>query len=238
MTRNATARTDWKDAYRALCRDIDSGALQPGCDLPTISDLAAQAGLSSYAARRVMERLREDGRAQSWQGKGFRVAMPVVRLRITQKAPVFGDAVRALGFSAESTLVASKTVGVPSEIARRMRTRTGTRARFTETLRKVNARTVAVSMDYFPHNRLANIDSTLSSTGSVSRSLAQHGIADYRRDFTELSCRPPTAHEGVLLNIPPTQPVYVTVGANLDPQGEIIQVSKAVWRADCVAYEF
>lgn len=230
---------EWWDTYRSFRHEIDRGILAPGTDLPTISKLAKDTGLSPYAARKVMERLRQGGHVQSWQGKGYRVAMPVIRLRMDHKSPVFGARLRALGFSARSELVAARKVGLPSTVAHRLGTRPGARAKLTETLREVNGRPVALSMDYFADRKFDDIDLVaLAATGSVSAALAEVGIDEYRRDFTELTCRPPTAHEALVLNIPRTQSVYVTMGGNTDNKGELFQISKAIWRSDCVCYEF
>ena len=229
---------EWKDVYRALCQDIAAGRLEPGDDLPTISGLAKQSGLRPHGARRVLECLCKEGRAQSWQGKGFCVAMPTIRLRLDNKSPVFGDMIRSLGYAASSSFQSSKTIGMPPDVAKRMRQRQGKRTKLTQTLRHVNDRPVAMSLDYFVKDRLGEIDESLSRTGSVSRALEEHGISHYKRDFSELTCRFPTEHEAVMLQIPRTQPVYATIGANLAEDGTVFQVSKGVWRADCVAYEY
>lgn len=226
------------DVYTALRRDIDRGVLAPGIRLPTISNLANSFGLTPYAARRVMERLRNEGRVQSWQGKGFHVAMPLIRLRLDVKRPIFGDHLREMGFSSASEMISARTVGLPVEVAGRMGTRPGAKAKKTETLRKANGRPVALSIDYFPHRVFEGIEETLAQTGSVSRSLAVHGVPTYSRDYTSLEARLPSAHEALVLAIPRSQPVYATLGANIAPDGMIIQISRGIWRADCVSYEF
>lgn len=238
MPRSAKTGTDWSDVYRALREDIDLGRRSPGSDLPTIASLAKASGLTAYGARRVLERLSKDGRAQSWQGKGYRVAMPVIRFRVAEKKPVFGEHIRALGFSTSSEMTSSTTMRPPEDVARLMCSRARTRVLRTETLRGVNGQPVALSLDYFPRERLDGITETLAKTGSVSASLAKHGFPSYKRNHTLLTCRLPTAHEALLLGIPRSQAVYATLGANLDPDGAVLQVSKGIWRADCVAYEF
>lgn len=238
MARTGNGQTAWPDVYRRLRADITSGQLSPGSDLPTLGALADEAGLTPHGARRVMDRLRADGLVQSWQGKGYRVMLPRVRLKITEKRPVFGERLRAMGFHSTSHLVSSQTSRVSHKIGSRMGRRAGTKILGTETLRKINGHAVAVSMDYFPRDRFQGLDDHLKKLGSVSKALAAHGVMSYRRDHTALEARLPTAHEALLLRIPRTQPVYQSLGANLDDQGTIVQVSMGVWRADCVVYEF
>ena len=229
--------TRWTNVYRDLRHDIERGVYAPGDDLPTISALAKSTGLTTHGARRAMERLSAEGRAQSWQGKGFRVAMPRLRLSLQVRRPVFGEHVRALGFATSSEVVSSKQQGLPRHLAKRMRYRAGTEVLCTETLRKVNGCVVALSVDYFHKGRLNGIIETLAETGSVSRALAIHGVSSYERDYTSFEARLPTAHEALLLGIPKQQPVYATLGANIAEDGSIVQISKGVWRGDCVVYQ-
>ena len=229
---------EWMGVYREFRGKILSGELPAGATLPTISSISETAGLSPHGARRVLERLRQDGHAQSWQGKGYRVSMPSIRLKMGVSRPVFGEQLRAMGFVCSSEMASQRPVGLPPEIASQMRMRHGTTAIRTEIVRKVNDMPVALSVDYFPRKRLDGIGDTFLETNSISRSLEVHGIPEYVRDHTNLTARLPTAHEALLLSIPKNQPVYVTLGTNVDHAGDPIQVSKGIWRADCVTYEY
>jgi len=231
-------RPTWVDVYRAFRDRIDKEELAPGTDLPTISELAASAELTPYGARRALERLRQEGRAQSWQGKGYRVSMPMIEYTLTARQPVFGEHMRAIGLSYASEVSSNAAVSMSGEIADRMRTRPGAKAVRIETLRRVNGRPVALSIDHFLRRRLDGIDATLRKTKSVTRSLEAHGVLDFTRDQTELEARLPSAHEALMLAIPRKQPVYVTIGTNLDQRGQPVQVSKGIWRSDCVRYKF
>ena len=228
---------EWIATYRDLRRDIEIGVYEPGGDLPTIAALAKSAGLTKHGARRAMERLCQEGHAQSWQGKGFRVSMPRLCFRLDTSKPVFGDNVRAQGFQTASELIAGKSQRLPRSLAKRMQCRAGADVLWTETLRKVNGSVVALSVDYFRRDRLDGIVETLADTGSVSQSLAVHGVKHYRRDRTSFETRLPTAHEALVLGIPRLQPVYATMGANVAEDGTIVQVSQGIWRGDCVVYE-
>ena len=227
----------WTSAYRDLLHDIKVGAFAPGAELPTIAGLAKSAGLTNHGARRAMEQLCREGYAQSWQGKGFRVAMPRLQFRLDARRPTFAEHARAQGFQPASTLIAGKPRCLPRDLAKRMQCRAGTAVLWTETKRKVNGCVVALSIDYFRRDRLDGIVETIAETGSVSQSLAIHGVDGYRRDRTLFETRLPSAHEALVLGIPRTQPVYATLGANLAKDGTIVQLSQGIWRGDCVVYE-
>jgi DNA-binding GntR family transcriptional regulator len=229
--------TNWMSVYCDLRHDIKTGAYDAGADLPTIAALAKSTGLTKHGARRAMERLCQEGYAQSWQGKGFRVAMPRLCFRLNERKPAFAKNARAQGFETASELIAGRPQRLPRGLADRMQCRAGTGVLWTETLRKVNGRVVALSVDYFRQDRLDGIVDTIAETGSVSQSLAKHGVNSYRRDRTSFETRLPSAHEALVLGIPRTQPVFATLGANLAEDGTVVQVSQGIWRGDCVVYE-
>lgn len=73
MSRDGSETADWRAIYRDLRSQIDRGDPAAGSRLPTIAGLAAQTGLTQHGARRVLERLRDEGRSQSCRdlGTGF-----------------------------------------------------------------------------------------------------------------------------------------------------------------------
>ncbi len=233
----AGSATNWMSVFCDLRHDIKAGAYDPGADLPTIAALAESTSLTKHGARRAMERLCQEGYAQSWQGKGFRVVMPRLRFRLDARQPSFAEHVRAQGFQPTSELIAGRPRRLPRNLAYRMQCRAGTDVLWTEMLRKVNGRAVALSIDYFRKDRLNGIVETIAETSSVLQALAIHGVEAYRRDQTSFETRLPSAHEALVLGIPRTQPVYATLGANVAEDGAIVQVSKGIWRGDCVVYD-
>ncbi|MEM9755813.1 MAG: GntR family transcriptional regulator [Pseudomonadota bacterium] len=237
MSTGLNSGSAWKDVYRQLRQQIKSNDLVPGTRLPTIGQLATSCGLSRHGARRVLERLRAEGFAQSWQGKGFTVAIPHLRIRVQNCDPSFHETVESAGRVSGSELVSNKTVGMPTRLSGRLRHMTGERVEMTETLRRVDGRVYALSTDYFPSRRFQRIPEVIAKTGSVSQALASHGVRTYMRDHTDIRARLPTAHEALMLRVPRQQPVYETIGANIDRAGRVVQVSTAVWRADCVTFE-
>lgn len=237
MTRLRDASEDWRDVYRRFKDNIDRATLAPGADLPTIGALAKSTGLTPYGARRVLERLKSEDLAQSWQGKGYRVAFPRLTLSMRERRPTFTEQVRAQGYAPSSELLSGRAVALPHSLSRRAKKRAGTKVIRTETVRKVNGVPVALSVDYFLQQRMEGIVETVADLGSISNSLSMLGVDSYHRDRTSIEARLPTAHESVTLEIPRSQPVYATIGANLTQDGAIFQISTGLWRADCVSYE-
>lgn len=226
----------WRDVYRDLRGRIDDGRLAPGAALPTLSALARGAGLTPHGARRVMARLRDEGRVQSWQGRGHRVAQPRVAYRIASRTR-FGANLAGQGRAASCELLAARTVALPRGLARDMGLPPGTRVHQAEMLRRVDGSPVVLTHSHFPAGRFDGILDDLAAEAGVTEALAAHGVADYRRRHTRIEVRLPSAHEGLVLKIPPSQPAAITVGANVDEDDEVVEVSQSVWRADRVAFE-
>ena len=227
---------DWRQVYDGLRRQIEDGSLAPGKPLPTIAVLADESGLTRHGARRVMERLRDDGWAQSWQGLGYRVAEPRMAYRIDSLAR-FGANVTRLGRSGRTKVVATRTITLPHDLARDMRLKQGTRVYQAELVRFVDARPAILTRNHFPIDRFNGILEALTSKKSITEALASVGINDYSRKNTRIEARLPSLHEAQLLEIPGSQPVVVTTGVNIDDRGDVVELSYTTWRADCVTFE-
>lgn len=226
----------WRAVYRDLRDQIEDGRLPPGEQLPTLAQLADWHGVSTHGARKIMSQLRADGRVESWRGFGHRVAEPRVVYHLSRCAR-FGANMERIGRAADSRLLATRTVCLPQRFAEDMRLRPGVRVIQTEMLRLVEDRPFALAQSYFPMKRFRGIDETLDATRSVSSSLSRFGVGSFSRERTRIDVRMPNAHESVQLRIPSNQPVFVTVGRNIDEQGEVVEVTHTVTRGDFVSFE-
>ncbi|MEM6420982.1 MAG: GntR family transcriptional regulator [Pseudomonadota bacterium] len=237
MTQESEPATDWREVYRSLRDQIEAQELRAGDRLPTIADLAARAGISRHGARRVLERLRDEGRTQSWQGSGYRVVEPRVAVHL-DSFPRWGLSTSRTGLLGHARLIGSRVVPANRKLAEDMGLKRGARVYLAELVRSAGDRPVALSRSHFPVARFAGILDDLGQTGSVTRALARHGVAECHRSRTRLECRMPTPHEALVIGIPKGQPVMVSTGLNTDPDGTVIEVSISTFRADCVKFEF
>lgn len=237
MTIREANAADWRAIYRDLRAKIDSGELLPGSPLPTIAALAKQTGLTRHGARRVLERLRDEGRTQSWQGVGFRVAETVINYQI-DGFPRWGQSISRMGLENTSCVIASRSVRASRDVALHMRLKTGARIYQAEILRLVDQRPTVLARGHFPMGRFEGILDEISKTGSVAAALAQFGVREYRRTSTQVEARLPTQHEALVLNIPSNQPVLVSTGVNTDPEGAVVELALSVCRADCIRFMF
>ena len=66
----------WRQVWRALASDIESGKLRPGDQLPSTRDLADSHGVALMTVRRALAELRTQGIASPLQGVGWFVTEP------------------------------------------------------------------------------------------------------------------------------------------------------------------
>lgn len=226
---------DWRATYLDLRARIDGGEVAAGRDLPTIAALAEQTGLGRYGARRVLERLREDGRAQSWQGRGYRVTERRVTYRVGGP-PRFTHAMQAMGLSVSTDFTSVGRRRMPSDLPPGVGLSPRALVHRAEMVRAVNGRPIAILRVHFPLERFEGILDRLAATCSVTDALATMGVADFVRRNTTLEARLPTASEAVLLGIVRSQPVIVTTGVGVDATDTscVVEINRTVWRADCV----
>ncbi|MEM7730029.1 MAG: UTRA domain-containing protein [Pseudomonadota bacterium] len=226
----------WRDVYNGFRDRIERGDLQPGDRLPTLSRLADQQGLTVHGARKVMARLRSEGRVESWQGVGHRVSEKRITYRIDER-PQFNTNLARLGHRGDTRLLATRVIGLPSRFSDAMGLRAGTRIIQTEVLRFVDGRPLVLAKNFFPARRFEGIEVALAKTQSVTRALAAYGVSDCVRIRTKIETRMPSGHEALQLEIPANQPVLATTGRNVDGQGSVVELSYAISRGDAVAIE-
>lgn len=63
---------------QALQEALTSGRLTPGEKYPSINQLAEEHGVATVTARRALEKLRDEGRAEPQQGVGWFVTEPTI----------------------------------------------------------------------------------------------------------------------------------------------------------------
>ncbi len=237
MTRGGQETTAWRSVYRDLRGQIDRGDLSAGTRLPTIAALATRTGLTRHGARRVLERLRDEGHSQSWQGLGYIVAQNVINYRI-EDSPRWGQSMSRLGMPNTSRMIGSRTVRASRDLARQMGLKLGTRVYQSEVLRLIDQRPTVLARGHFPVSRFEGILEKIGRLGSVTAALAQFGVHECRRQSTQVEARLPTHHEALVLEIPCSQPVLVSTGVNVDPAGTVVEVALSVFRADRIAFSF
>ncbi|MEL6103955.1 MAG: GntR family transcriptional regulator [Pseudomonadota bacterium] len=218
---------EWRKVYRAYRKRIDLGDLRPGDPLPTLARLADQNDLSTHGARKVMALLRSEGRVESWQGVGHRVSERRIVYRIDSR-PKFHTNIARHGHRADTKLLSTRTIGLPTRFSSAMQLRPGTRIVQTELLRYAEGRPLVLVLNFFPADRFSGIEAPLAETQSVTKALSSFGVSHFERNRTSVETRMPSAHEALQLEIPANQPVLVTTGRNVDRHGTVAGAARDI----------
>lgn len=219
---------------RELKGQIESGGLPAGSKLPSFSHLARESGLSVHEVRKVIGRLKQSGHITTWQGRGIYVAEDSFTYTLGRRTR-FNVNMTSEGKNAGFNLVGRRCLSAPVEIARAFGLKVGTRVQRVELVRVVQGRPAMLARHYYPMSpRFAGILDLVVSNESVTKALRACGVADFTRRETSISTRLPNAHEALLLEIPRSQPVLVTIGVNVDANDKAVEVSEALSRGDRV----
>jgi DNA-binding GntR family transcriptional regulator len=76
-----------------------------------------------------------------------------------------------------------------------------------------------------------------ATTGSVSAAFRLLGLPDFHRRETLISTRLPSPFEALCLDIPPSQPIIVARGVNVDKRDQVVEVSESLSRGDRVRFQ-
>ncbi len=105
-----------------------------------------------------------------------------------------------------------------------------------ENLGLVDGQPVSFGVNRRPALRFRGFGDALRQTRSMSRSYALFGVADFRRAETRMRARMPSEEERRLLLLPPDLPVLVSIGLDVDTEGQPICWSESAFAGDRVEF--
>lgn len=222
----------WRDVLCDLREKIETGSLPAGSKLPTLAALAEHSGLSLYEVRKAVDRLKASGHITGWQGRGNFVTEDRFIYNLSRRTR-FSVNMSGEGRTTHLTMIGKRRQAAPANIARAFGVKTGTRIQRAEFVRLVQGRPAMLARHFYPLSpRFTGILDHIDAEGGVTAALKACGVEDFFRKETTIMTRLPGAHEALLLDIPPTQPVLVTTGVNVDEEDTTVEVSEAVSRGD------
>ena len=223
-------RPAWRTVYRDLKARIGSGELPPGAALPTQSEIAQH-----YDVRRAIAALVDEQLVTSWQGKGAIVSEARIGYKISDRTR-FGDNIRQFGRRGDTRLVGARRRPTADPVAGLLGVRPRDPVLIGEMLRLVDGRPAMLAYHHYDPRRFPTILDDIERTGSVTKAFEGLGVGDYLRAETIVETRLPTATEAAALEIPPSQPVFVVTGQNVDAEGRPLEVSQSISSGDRIRF--
>jgi len=222
----------WRQIQSHLEREISDGTLKPGDKLPTEQDLARQFAVNRHTVRQAIGALEEAGQIRVEQGRGSFVREPVIDYRLSSRTR-FSENIGKLRRSPGGRLLRAERVTLEDDIARDLALPTGSRAILIERLTEVDGRVIGRALHYFRPELTGLIDA-YRRTGSITTSLQEIGVGDYRRLWTRIQARMPTAEDAMLLGLPRNRPVLLTESLNIDSAGRPLEYGYTKYSSDWV----
>ncbi len=227
----------WRQIAERLEADIVGGSRQPGEQLPTEQQMAAEFGVNRHTVRRAVATLAEQGLVRIEQGRGTFVQESVIDYRVKQRTR-FSENVLQHKREPKGTLITIREEPAEAAVAKALEIRKGSPVVVVERVGEADGRPISVATHYFPKARFAHLADILRETGSITASMERVGVGDYSRKITKVTARVARAADARLLQQAPTRPILMTEGVNVDSLGRPVEYSVARWASDRVQIVF
>lgn len=222
----------WQAIAGQLRADILAGRVEPGERLPNETTLAERFGVNRHTLRQAVQALVREGHLDVRQGCGTFVRELVLDYALQRRTRLTENLAR-IGETAGRELLAH-AIAPAGEWAEALQVPARSKVVVLETRSSVRGRRVGLSTAAFPCPRLAGIAAPVARHGSVTRALADLGVADYTRSRSVVSTRLPTQAEADALARPMSQPVLVVQYVNVDRAGVPVEAGSTLFAADAV----
>ena len=222
----------WQAIAAQLRADILAGRVAPGERLPNETTLAERFGVNRHTLRQAVQALVREGHLDVRQGCGTFVRELVLDYALQRRTRLTENLAR-MGETAGRELL-SHAIVPAGEWAAALKLPARSKVVLLETRSSVRGRRVGLSTAAFPCPRLADIAAPVARHGSVTRALAELGVADYTRARSVVSTRLPTQAEADALARPMSQPVLVVQYVNVDRAGVPVEAGSTLFAADAV----
>src|SRR4051812_16775816 len=222
----------WQSIASELRADILAGRVGSGERLPNERSLAERFGVNRHTLRQAVQALVRAGHVDVRQGCGTFVRELVLDYALQRRTRLTENLAR-IGETAGRELLAHAVVPA-GEWAEALELPPRSRGVLLEARSSGRSRRVGLSTAAFPCPRLADIAAPVARHGSVTRALAELGVADYTRSRSVVSTRLPTQAEADALARPLSQPVLVVQYVNVDRAGVPVEAGSTLFAADAV----
>jgi len=210
-----------------ILREIHSGRLNPGDQIPTETQLSQRFNVSRITARRAVENLTQQGVVYSRQGKGSFVAQS--RIRDISGFRSFSEDIRAQGFEPGSKVVELIQMTGEEDVLNRLKLPTGETVFRLQRVRLADNEPVAYEIAYMP----ASIFPGLDRYDFNENSLYDVFRTEYKVFPTwadaELEATGAPAEVAIHLNIPVGEPVLMALRLTYTESFEVVEFARSVY---------
>jgi GntR family transcriptional regulator, phosphonate transport system regulatory protein len=233
--RRQTGVALWRQVAARLAEDIKGRRGPDEARLPSEQELARRFGVNRHTVRQAIRALAEQGLVRAEQGRGTFVADLVVDYPIGARTR-FTANLKAQDRAPSRQVLHTETVPAEPALAQMLGVAAGTQVHRLRTLSSADGVPISISTVTLGAKRFPDAADELARDNSITNLFARHGVGDYRRRSTRIYARLPEAEEALLLRQERGEPVLVSEGVDIDPEGAPISLSTTVWAAERVQF--
>lgn len=220
----------WRQIAASLEGEIAHGGRAAGERLPTEAVLTQRFGVNRHTVRRALEDLEARGLIRVEQGRGAFVAEDVVDYRLGPRTR-FSELIRRQNREPAGRILRLSEIPAETQLAEALGIRRGRMVLKVDRLGLSNGRPVVIGVHHLPLPRFAVAADVLGEETSITAALAACGLSDYRRKSSRITARLPTPEEADLLQQSRSRPVLVSESLNVDPDGQPVDWTQAIYAA-------
>ncbi len=212
----------WKSIAETLADEIGRGHWRPGDKLPTEAQLAARFGVNRHTVRQGLKALAEAGTLHARRGAGVFVTAPPADYPLGLRTR-FHQNLAATGRVPSREILGRITRRADPAEAEALALEPQAEVHVVEGLSLADGLPMAAFRSVFPAARFPGLPEAMARTGSVTRALAELGVADYTRASTRLSAETAPATLALRLRLAEGAAVLKSVAVNVDAGGRPVE---------------
>lgn len=230
----AASRTPiWQAIADTLRGEIAEGLYRPGDRLPTEAELAARFAVNRHTVRRGLGSLAEAGLLHARRGAGVFVAARPVDYPLGRRVRYHQNLAAAGQMPGREVLRVETRPGSARECAA-LALPQGADVHVFEGISFADGVPMALFVSVFPAERFPALPEALAREKSVTRALAEGGVADYTRAITRLSAERASATDALRLRLAEGAALLRTQAVNVDPAGQPVEYGTTWFAGDRV----
>lgn len=221
----------WRRVADHLEHAIADGRYPVDTRLPGEIEIAQRLGVNRHTVRRAIAALADRGFVRAERGSGTYVETRRLRYPIHSRTR-FSEIVGAAGREPGGRLLASVIEEAEPDVARRLAVAPRTAVIRLDILRSVDRVPVSAATTWLPADRAPDAGRIYRDTRSLTRTLAQLGIDDFRRQSTRISAAIADAADAARLRLAPGRPLIVVDSTDVTADERPILTTRARLAAD------
>jgi GntR family phosphonate transport system transcriptional regulator len=212
----------WRQIAQRIEGDLRAGEVDGGARLPTETELAARFDVNRHTVRRAIADLAARGLVRVEQGRGTFLQDLVVDYPLRRRTS-FSANLLAQGREPTHEVLEVAEIAADEAVAASLAIRRGARVVQSTSIGLADGVPISHGRSWFPAARFPGLADRLRGYTSISATLAEYDLTDYRRKTTRVLARLPSADEAFGLRQPANAPVLVTEAIDVDSAGRPIR---------------